>query len=283
MKLSLRLGVLSALATVAALAAMPASADLATGDNAELMLVVRNLDSPSAAYVRGLGININSIMTQAQTQGSYTGPVQAFSYTLPTFTADSNLTSFLSGGSTFGFTWSVMAADTVGSATSINIGNVATTGARRAVFAAGTDAPGFDNNAVNTASGPNAVNYYTSQNAALSGVAGSGDSSGAGTWGVPSSSGQDAVSFFGLVGIENAVSDTGSANFYLAAINAGAGQLLTSAARVFQFTDLRLAVNGTLSSVAPVSEVPLPAAFWLLGSGLLGALGIGRRRQAVAA
>jgi hypothetical protein len=40
--------------------------------------------------------------------------------------------------------------------------------------------------------------------------------------------------------------------------------------------------NGFLSGAVSVSEVPLPAAFWLFGSGLVGVAGIARRRRAAA-
>ena len=40
-------------------------------------------------------------------------------------------------------------------------------------------------------------------------------------------------------------------------------------------------LNLTTISTAPVSEVPLPAAVWLFGSGLLGLIGISRRHKVV--
>ena len=44
--------------------------------------------------------------------------------------------------------------------------------------------------------------------------------------------------------------------------------------------NLTLSANGTLSVSSATSPVPLPAAVWLFGSGLLGLLGVGRRRAA---
>jgi hypothetical protein len=48
--------------------------------------------------------------------------------------------------------------------------------------------------------------------------------------------------------------------------------------------NLTLSANGTLTvssgSITPPPTVPLPAAVWLFGSGLLGLLGVGRRRAA---
>lgn len=41
-----------------------------------------------------------------------------------------------------------------------------------------------------------------------------------------------------------------------------------------------LAADGTLGYAPPVSQVPVPAAVWLFGSGLIGLIGVARRRNA---
>jgi hypothetical protein len=43
-----------------------------------------------------------------------------------------------------------------------------------------------------------------------------------------------------------------------------------------------LGTNGTLTFAANASAVPLPAAVWLFGSGLMGLVGVSRRRKAAA-
>ena len=53
-------------------------------------------------------------------------------------------------------------------------------------------------------------------------------------------------------------------------VKAAAGQLYTAGL-------VTMTATGTLEEVGPV---PLPAAVWLLGSGLLGLVGVGRRRSA---
>jgi len=42
-------------------------------------------------------------------------------------------------------------------------------------------------------------------------------------------------------------------------------------------------MSGATLTVSSVSAVPLPAAAWLMGSGLLGLLGFSRKRREVAA
>lgn len=65
-------------------------------------------------------------------------------------------------------------------------------------------------------------------------------------------------------------------NLYALTGNGGTGQLQS----YLMGTNLTLSSTGTLS-VSPTA-VPLPAAVWLLGSGLLGLIGVGRRRAAAA-
>jgi len=45
---------------------------------------------------------------------------------------------------------------------------------------------------------------------------------------------------------------------------------------------LTLGTNGLISmtTIPTTTQAPLPAAVWLLGSGLLGLIGVGRRRRA---
>ena len=74
--------------------------------------------------------------------------------------------------------------------------------------------------------------------------------------------------------------DLGSASNFFMVSSGGGSNALSS--RAFIFNSLTLAADGTLSAAATGggSEVPVPAAVWLLGSGLAGLAGIGRRRKA---
>jgi len=57
--------------------------------------------------------------------------------------------------------------------------------------------------------------------------------------------------------------------------NGGTGQ-----AQVYDIGSILLSTAGVLTFTANTSTVPLPPAVWLLGSGLLGLAGVGRRRSA---
>ena len=102
-----------------------------------------------------------------------------------------------------------------------------------------------------------------------------------GQWGQQGGSYENADVWFGA-GFANA-NDLGSAaaNLYVLTTSSTTG---TDSARAFQSSfGLSLLADGTLKSVGGVSEVPVPAAIWLLGSGLVGMAGVGRRRRAAAA
>lgn len=269
MEISLKKVVAIALAGAAGMGAVTASADvvLPNSGNGELTLFVRN-DTTGVTYARGLQIQLDNVLTQAAIVGTaYTGPSQAANYVLPSIGPDANLTSFLNG--TDSFSWTIMAGD--------NTGGIAV-GDKRYVTTTQRDLSGGANvTTTNLASSWNSLyQMQLTLNGFLEGAAGNGDSTiDNGQWrqagAVP---GSGAGDWFGIG--PNNVNDLGSAaNFYLLAGSGSGGQ-----ARVYILADVTLRADGTLFGTAP-APVPLPAAVWLLGSGLIGLAGIGRRRKNV--
>jgi hypothetical protein len=87
-----------------------------------------------------------------------------------------------------------------------------------------------------------------------------------------------AGTFWGNITGNSAMSGFGSINFAsLADLGPSALDPATYLSDIKSFT---LASNGALTFTDTPAAVPLPAAVWLFGSGLLGLVGIGRRRKA---
>jgi hypothetical protein len=258
---------------------MTASADVATPTtgNGELTLFVRD-SVTQVVYARGLGQTLNDILTEAVSGGAYAGPTD-IAYAIPTIGPDANMTAFLAGAAGHELTWGIQTGDTVGS-------NIAQT-PRRLAFTTGADIVATSSIPSNATLIPtiNSVNtFFNSLNGNLPDTAGSsvfGASDLGGMWGNAGTAGGGATS---LAGVSNFGLIGDALNFYLVTSSGttatGGGGLV---GRVFQALDIRLASDGTLSAVGGTAPVPLPAALWLLGSGLIGLTGIGRRRSAAVA
>jgi hypothetical protein len=278
MKVSLKKIIPIVLAGAAALASMTASADVAapTSGNGELTLFARD-NVTGVVYARGLGIFLNDVLTEATSGGAYTGPTPiSFGITTP-IGPDANMSAFLTGANGHEIVWGLQTADTVGS-------NIAGT-PRRIAFTTSADIVATSSTPSNsTLSGAAAAinGLFQSLNGNLPDAPGSsvfGSADAGGLWGNAGTAGGASQTVAGIItsGL------IGSAlNFYLvtsSGTTATGGNGLVG--RVFQGLGITLSANGTLSS--PSAPVPLPAAVWLLGSGLVGLAGIGRRRRKGAA
>ena len=275
MKNSLQKAMAFAIAATA-LGAGTASADVATpsSGNGELVLFVRDVNNSERVYARGLGITLDDVLTQAQiTADTYTGPVDtSFQYVLPaSIGPDLNLSTFLSTSSSY--VWTIMAGDS-GPTNSNAVGNRRYFETIQRDFA---ELPSTTTNSILNSSYGNLEAMLSALNGELPDGVGTSTAAN-GQWGQPSSTaGASAANWFGAGPVnENGLGT--AANVYL--VTSAGGSNLTLA-RVYQFADLVLGLDGTLSSVVPA--VPLPAAVWLFGSGLIGLAGVARRRAATAA
>jgi hypothetical protein len=258
---------LSAVAVVAAGASV-AQADVTPGTTAatgsELVLFVRDISegaSPDRVYARTLGITVDALLTTAGAGGAYSGPGQAINYSLPTFGPDSNLSTFLTGGTNF--VWTIMGGDTTGTA-AFSHRYVTTT-----QFDASDPTNTLPVNSALRTVWSQVDGLFNTLNGSLPDTPGSSTSTN-GQWGQTGGSFENASNWFvGGIGNENALGQ--AANFYVLT-NSSTQNLGT--ARVFAALDVVLTSLGELK----VSAVPLPPALLLLGSAFAGLAGIGRRK-----
>ena len=250
---------LKAKALVAALtmgAAMQANAaidNFSTG-NGELFFNLRdNVNQQS--YILDLNVNLDNFL-----------PGNASNVT---YGADANLTNFLANGSG-SYNWSVMAGDSTGGA---NAGDLryATTTNDAANVGANTNLQLVNFRGIDTGLLVNANGVLGANNSAVSpSTSPAYYSQGDDTWGFSSAFNATTA------GIGN------SLDFWLLSNSGSTISFLTKNNKVSvdQYAgQWNLASNGDLSftSAAPV---PLPPAVWLLGSALVGLVGVGRRKAA---
>jgi len=240
-----------------------------TGTGSELVLFVRDISAGAATdrvYARGLGISVDNLLTAAAAGSTpVTPPVTSIAYTLPTIGPDANLSAFLGGGSQF--VWTIMAADSVGTA-AFSQRYVTTT---QTDYAAGATLP--INSALRTIWG-GIQGMFGDLNGVLPDAAGSSTATG-GLWGQTGTAYENATTWFaGGLQNENALGQ--AANLF---ILTNSSTTNTNSARVFAGLDVVLELNGSLHAVTPVGEVPLPPALLLLGSAFAGLAGVARRKR----
>lgn len=241
-------------------------ASLGSGSGAgELFLSVidRGGSSPES-YVRDLGIATGAFLANPT------------SFLSTTFAADSNLQSLLSNQQTNGGTlhWNIAGESNrvspfdVGALTTAPT-QLTTSNTPQGQFGL---APAFTKladytKAVNQAADPSNMTNYAANNSVLVASSNTGAYYDGVNWG---------AKWLDPTNTEGATGQ--SLGFYFVGVNpndrTGSSTLVDTFSG--QWT---LASNGTLSYVAPV---PLPPAVWLLGSALVGLVGVGRRRSGTA-
>lgn len=266
--ISIKHAVRAAIVAGAMVAASAAQAlDLPASGNGSLVLFVTNTTT-NQVYARDLGLHVDDLITQGTAAGQNGDPsfgaVNTINLSLGTVGPDATLTSFLGTGTTSEFTWNVIGGDSLGS-------NAFAT-ARRFAFTSPSVNVTPPSNTILGTLGTAEGNLFNQLNSTLAGgnsiVAGAGNTAGAIDISLVNGHfGQSPQSTVGAL--------DSSLNFYLFSSVTGGN---ASPARLFVFNDLQLSAAGVLSAVAS-TEVPLPAAVWLFGSGLLGMAGIGRRRK----
>lgn len=262
------------------------AADIPSSGNSSLILFVVNT-SLNEVYVRDLGVHVDDIIQQGTGTGqigsSSYGATNTLPYALPTPTLNPDLTlqNFLAEDSTTShYQWAVIGADSVFDSAAADAGNAVspTDPARVAIT---TPRPS-DTNTTYRASNSDLITLANSINSDFASylaplLTGAGASAkvsiGTSPGQIPVGTGH-ILNDFGKQPDQTEAALGSSLNFFLFASQPSGSN--AAKARTFVLNDLTLSTAGVLSAA---TEVPLPAAVWLFGSGLLGLAGIGRRRQ----
>ena len=267
---------------VAAGAVAHADVVLPSSGNGEIVLFVHD-DTKGLSYARGIQVLVQDVLpgTSIVPTAGYTGPVQ-INYTLPTVQEDANLKSFLAAttaGAADSFSWALEGGAQL---TGINTGYKP--GANIYITTTQTD---LTNASLNPSPVSNIFTVkYGSLNAALqtlngaigSGAMKDGSSTPAGADGIyGSGETSDPINWYGAGPFTASALGSSSRLYALT----GNGTTTANAQVYYANLAVELTAGGVLEAVG-AAPVPLPAAIWLLGSGLLGLTGIGRRRAAAA-
>ncbi len=261
------------LAGVALAGSAHASIAIPSGGNGELFLAVLDT-TDNTSYVRGLGVTLDDVLTKSAigTLGASPAPAspeKTFTFSLPTISADANLTSYLSSHNAANLRWGVYGGATT--ATGTSAAKVAL-GAERFVTTSqdhlGVTSTILSSSDLNQQFG--ALDGYVQS---INGTIGGTDLDKSSSTGTDFNGSGLANNWFGT-GVAG-LNPIGAANLYVATTS---GDKNTTASYYLASAQVQF-LNGTLSSIGGVAPVPLPAAVYLLGSGLLGLVGVGRRRR----
>ena len=288
----------AALASAAAHATMALPTDSGGGD---LMLVVQDTALTNVSYTRDTGITLNSLFPSSVIPSTYTGPVTVNDQSSPiSVGADANLQSFLSQHSAdlaagkiqwaleagaYNGALSASALSAVGAARFLTTENPTLSAAQQLSNLTGTVTSTITGSWTHLTGDINNDNAFGAANNTALGasdkstvIGTTAATTGDGIWGT--SNGLSAnQSWYTTSGIDQTQAFMTSTSSTQSLYGVTGNGTKTSKAQVYLFGNWSLDANGNLHN-NPVAT-PLPAAVWLFGSGLVGLLGLGRRRVAV--
>jgi hypothetical protein len=270
MKTIVKYALVGAVLAAGAANADPIVTNLANAPGGSDLVLFVTDTSTNTFYVQDLGIRVDDLRTRTQVAGDpgtfnidgtgTTGPLNvpsAFNLTSP------NLAAFFSSHVGDSFTWSILGSDVTG--------GTQTPGSQRVVSTSTLDmitGNAFWDSTGVVASAQNMHSFFQNDLNQAAFTNGVSSSSGYGD----STLGKNAPGTWNSIGNGAAV---GTAQTLFMFATEGGGNDANVYAGAYQ---LSLSLTGQLSG-APTSNVPLPAAVWLLGSGLMGLAGVGRRRR----
>jgi hypothetical protein len=275
----------SAIAGALALGASGAYAlGIPATDSSDLVLVIQNTATPANVYVLDTGISLNSIMPTASlaAAGSTTSLSKAIAGINQTIAASTTLQAFLAANPAASDGWTIEGSQYSGSTATASATNQNTkvVGAAKVVFSSGNNASNIANaTLVNLQAIANGMQGDLTQPLDALGLSPLLTKTEASTGASYSATAATKYTLFGL-------SDLQALGTSAISLYGFTGNVATGAApagiQTYILGSVSLATNGLLSIAGNgTAPVPLPAAVWLFGSGLMGLVGVSRRRKTV--
>ena len=270
----------SAVGATLALAAAGANAlGVPATNSSDLVLVIQNQATPANVYVLDTGISINSALGTGAAVTNAVLNNTAFSGINKTIAASSALQAFLLANPASGDGWALESAQYSGltsSASPIN-SNSKNTGKAWGIFSSASNASNLGGTQLGTFQGYlGGIQNDLTQPADSLGIKPLATQTEASTGASYNAQAQ------GKYGLAAGINDVGSLNNSAITLYGMTGNGTTLAVQTYILGTASVAANGTLTLTGngTTSPVPLPAAVWLFGSGLLGLVGVSRRRKA---
>jgi hypothetical protein len=272
----------SAVGSVLGLTAVGANAlGVPASDNSDLILVIQNESTPANVYILDTGISINTALgTNSGLVANSTLNSTTFSGTNATVAPSALLTSFLAANPAAGDGWALEAAQFSGSTTYASANAAASKAPGKAYGIFDSDnflGAGFASN-VQLSAFELFLNGITADY--LAPIDGLGLSP-LQTATEASSGASYSTAAQGRYGIETGINDYQVPGGAAQVLYALTGNGTTGTVQSYIVGGASLSSSGQLVLTAnSTTAVPLPPAVWLFGSGLLGLVGVSRRRKA---
>jgi hypothetical protein len=274
----------SAVAGVLALGASGAYAlGIPANNSSDLVLVIQNNTNPANVYVLDTGISIDSVMPTANlaAAGSTTVLSTSLAGINQSIAASPTLQAFLAANPAASDGWTIEAGQYAGStpAASATNANTKVVGSGKVIFSSGSTASNIGQATL--------ANLQAIANGMQNELTAPADSLGLSplltateaSTGASYTTASGSPTKWGLFGVADLASVGTGIALYGFTGNVATGQP-AAGIQSYVLGTVTLGTNGALSFTGNgTAPVPLPAAVWLFGSGLMGLVGVSRRRK----